>query len=222
VSSGLEYSERITKQYLKNREKFTPTDTALFLALAQSGVHGQILDYGGGDGRYARRLIQMGGKSVVVLDASFSMIQQGRHRRDNQRATFFEVARGENIPHPNECFDLVFSNFVFHYMLDSARAFTEVFRVLQKGARLIATFSDFWIYPGHKHLENTIIPLSFANGTPISTLIKSGSRMKKEVLSAGFAIKHYELLNNPAASIARGYKWRGAVKFRTALLVAEK
>ncbi len=219
----LEYKESFADWYVHNRARFTPTNAALFSTLQKVGVRGRVLDYGGGDGCYAERLIQEGADQVIVLDASFPMLQAGKKRQEKEVSNiFFEAARGERIPHPSETFDLVFSNFCLHYIAHSAQAIREVCRVLKKNGAFVGTVSDVWLPMGSESLEDSTLPLTFAGGPPVPTLVKTGQRIREEMRAAGLRVVSWELPPNPTAAMAEGYPERDKIRIRSGLFVARK
>ena len=102
------------------------------------GVRGQtVLDVGCGAGvdlaRFAR-----GGATVTGVDLAPSAIALAKANFEQQglRGTF-EVADGEQLPFPDNSFDLVFAHGVVQYTAQPQRLVDECRRVLKPGGRAI-------------------------------------------------------------------------------------
>ncbi|MBB3810453.1 class I SAM-dependent methyltransferase [Pseudochelatococcus contaminans] len=101
----------------------------------QPGEH--VLDVGAGTGRLAEYVASIVGPSgrVVAVDPLPLRVDLAR-RRANGR---FEVsvAQAEDLSaFPDESFDAVYLNSVFHWVQDKPRALAEARRVLRKGGRI--------------------------------------------------------------------------------------
>lgn len=93
---------------------------------------------GGVDTFFAAIMVGPEGKAVGI-DMIPEMLARARENlRDTPltNVTFHE-ASAENLPFPDESFDVVISNGVFNLVPHKARALTEVFRVLKPGGRLM-------------------------------------------------------------------------------------
>lgn len=77
--------------------------------------------------------------SVTCLDATRAMLDVGQmeaHKSNLSNMTFLE-GLVENIPFPDETFDIVISRLAFHHFVDIDKPFTEMNRVLKKGGKLV-------------------------------------------------------------------------------------
>lgn len=100
-----------------------------------------VLDIGCGSGVdaiFAAKMAGPGGK-VVGIDLMPEMLQRAR---ENLALTHldnltFQQASGEDLPFPDESFDVVISNGVFNLIPDKAKALAEVFRVLTSSGRVM-------------------------------------------------------------------------------------
>ncbi len=100
-----------------------------------------VLDVGCGAGvdtLVAAAMVGPEGK-VVGIDITSEMLQRAKA---NLRATVFqnvrhEEASAEELPFPDETFDVVISNGAFNLVPDKPKALREVFRVLKPGGRLM-------------------------------------------------------------------------------------
>jgi ubiquinone/menaquinone biosynthesis C-methylase UbiE len=101
--------------------------------LPATEIH-NVLDLGGGTGRFAAMLGEAFGGTVEVLDPSGEMLNQGRARRLPQ--VTFRRGHAERIPAADGTYDLVWMSNVFHHLKDKAAAFREIARVLRPGGFL--------------------------------------------------------------------------------------
>lgn len=93
-----------------------------------------VLEIGFGTGWLMNELVRAGAQ-VHGIDLSRSHEALCRHRfRDNN--VKLEVASAENIPYPDNTFDLVAAWGVLHHAADDARCYAEVHRVLKPGGRM--------------------------------------------------------------------------------------
>lgn len=96
-----------------------------------------VLDAGCGSGRVTELLLDALPRGVVVaVDGSAAMIEGARHRLDPSRARLLhsdllELDLGAEV-------DAVFSNAVFHWILDHGRLFGRLHAALRPGGRLEA------------------------------------------------------------------------------------
>jgi trans-aconitate methyltransferase len=98
-----------------------------------------VLDAGAGSGRLTAELLErLPRGKVVALDRSPSMLAEARDHlaRFGDRVRFVE--RDLLEIHFVEQFDLVFSNAVFHWVVDHDRLFAVLFRALRHDGRLVA------------------------------------------------------------------------------------
>lgn len=100
-----------------------------------------VLDIGCGAGVDTLVAAAMAGPegTVVGIDITSEMLQ--RAKANLGAAVFenvrYEEASAEELPFPDETFDVVISNGAFNLVPDKPRALREVFRVLKPGGRLM-------------------------------------------------------------------------------------
>jgi SAM-dependent methyltransferase len=91
----------------------------------------KVLDIGCGPGN-SSNLISKTGAKVTGIDFSQKMI-------DVALSTYpditFQQADAENIPQPDNTFDVVIANYVVHHFADPAKVFSEIYRVLKPGGK---------------------------------------------------------------------------------------
>jgi arsenite methyltransferase len=100
-----------------------------------------VLDIGSGAGvdtLIAATMVGPQGKAVGI-DVVPEMLERARENLRNTTLdnVVFEEASGENIPYPEDSFDVVISNGVFNLIPDKPKALKEVLRVLKPSGRLM-------------------------------------------------------------------------------------
>jgi trans-aconitate 2-methyltransferase len=107
--------------------------------VARLGLRGDetVLDAGCGSGRVTELLLdRLPDGHVFAVDGSAAMIAEARARLDPERTTFIHVDLAEL--ELDETVDAVFSNAVFHWVLDHERLFARLASALVPGGRLEA------------------------------------------------------------------------------------
>lgn len=109
----------------------------LIEALAREGaLRGRcILDLGCGTGRVAAALAGRYGATVTGVDPSPEMLEVARNRAP-QGVVALERGSAEEIPFPDASFERAIMQLVVH-LVNRPRAFTELYRVLVPGGRLV-------------------------------------------------------------------------------------
>lgn len=118
----------------------------LILKYAPRKEHLRILDVGTGPGFFAMTLA-LAGHDVVAIDVTEQMLE---HARENARAyganVKFLLQRGENLPCPDESFDLIVSRNVIWNLEFPECAFREWERVLAPGGRMVYFDANWYLY----------------------------------------------------------------------------
>lgn len=100
----------------------------------------RVLDVGCGNGYVLSRYATEGAE-VHGVDLTKTGIALSRRRFElNNLSGHFTVGSAEDLPYPNNAFDVVCSMGVLHHTPDTEKAVREVFRVLKPGGRLIVMF----------------------------------------------------------------------------------
>jgi ubiquinone/menaquinone biosynthesis C-methylase UbiE len=76
---------------------------------------------------------------VTCLDATPAMLEIGKKQAAKDGVSNIRFVNGyvEDIPFPNEHFDIVFTRFSFHHFIEMNKPFAEMHRVLKRGGQLI-------------------------------------------------------------------------------------
>jgi len=100
----------------------------------------RVLEVGCGPGSFAEDLV---GLDVTCLDPSSDMLAAAQPRVDSARANRGETpaiyveAVAEDIPLPDDTFDMVFCLFSYRDFKDKRKGLEEIYRVLKPGGRLV-------------------------------------------------------------------------------------
>jgi SAM-dependent methyltransferase len=116
----------------------------MIYSAAGERAHGRVLVDGCGVGMYLERLAAQA-KQAVGLD-----IELERTFEAHQRVEQVVCGAGENLPFPNDYFDLILSHEVLEHVQDDRQAVAEIIRVLRPGGRL-ALFVPNRGYPYETH-----------------------------------------------------------------------
>lgn len=226
----LRYSKKLATDYVSHRHKYNETDAALFETLKKIGLQGKIvLDVGCGGGKDLERISHMGG-ITIGFDVSSTMLKQNS-LQDSLRVF---MANGANtLPLRDHSIDIVFSNFVFHYIQNSDQFFRELSRVLTPEGKIVATFNISEVKPGYENLYNTPMPIRLGGELVVQNLIKSRAEIENAIKQAGFSIEKEEELEHPNAVIdphaciasqdlANGRHYQDVVEKKAMLFVLKK
>lgn len=95
----------------------------------------KILDVGAGTGRLSLELSKMGA-DVVALDISPEMLKILKRKNFRIQTVVGDV---ENLPFPNDSFDVVTAAFLIVHLKNPERFFDEAYRVLKDGGKLLVS-----------------------------------------------------------------------------------
>ena len=122
------FPPHIVEHYLRRR--------ACYVRRHAAAQGHSALDVGAGTGLLAERLSDLG-LGVVALDPFPRMLGQLRRRRPDIETV---VAHGDDIPFPDDVFDLTYSVAVMHHIAEPAqvrRTLAEMIRVTRPGGRVL-------------------------------------------------------------------------------------
>ena len=97
----------------------------------------RVADVGCGGGIYSTSWLELGAESVVGIDSSPQMIEDAIARADEHPDLRFTVADAAATGIPDGTVDLVFQRALVHHLGDLRPVFTEAWRILAPGARLM-------------------------------------------------------------------------------------
>jgi SAM-dependent methyltransferase len=104
----------------------------------------RILDIGCGIGTYVRRF------RAYSDDVYGVEVEEERVAEASRELPNIQLARGEELPFPDDGFDLVFSNEVIEHVDDDRRTIGEAVRVTKVGGHIV-TFAPNRLYPFETH-----------------------------------------------------------------------
>lgn len=112
--------------------------------LASGFLNGKrVIDLGCGHGNFAHAMLDAGAEYVLGLDVGEKSIEYAIKARDRLGVSTskleFRHESAYSIQEPDDSFDFVVQNGVFHHMDDEHKAYSEVARVLKPGGWL-------WVY----------------------------------------------------------------------------
>jgi len=184
----------------------------------------KALDLAGGTGEIAMKVAKRVGDSghVVLSDINSSMLEEGKKRVINSgfiNNISFELINAEEIPFPDNTFDLVTISFGLRNVTDKLKALKEMQRVIKPGGRLVVMeFSktsnpaltklyDFYSFSALPFMGKVI-----ANDEESYRYLAESIRMhpdqetmKSMMLEAGFDEVEYKNLTGGIVAIHRGF-----------------
>lgn len=139
------YHERVRREFRKQAPRFDMTGHTLtspeYLQWMVDHLdlkpHFDVLDVAAGTGHLGRALAPYV-RRVVALDATPEMLLEGKQQADKGGIgnILFEHGIAEELPFPNDMFDLVASRFAIHHFEDASRPMEEMVRVCQPCRRV--------------------------------------------------------------------------------------
>lgn len=146
----------------------------MILAAAGERLHGQVLENGCGIGMYVEHLAPHAGR-VTGLEYDFERAREAQQAAARLPGAGVVCAAGEDLPFPDQSFDLIVSHEVLEHVRDDRQAAREMVRALRAGGRIIVfvpnrgypfeTHGVYWrgrYYFGNIPLVN-YLPMSLRN-----------------------------------------------------------
>lgn len=155
-----------------------------------------VLDIGAGTGHLAARVAEIVGPSgyVVAMDPLPSRVEIAQSKAgDNLEAC---VGRAEDLSEfPDDSFNVVYMNSVFHWVEDKSRAIAEIFRVLTPGGRLGLICPDPTLpYEAFRFIRRAFAEAGAKHNRLISRLdLLTDYELERLVTGAGFVSYESEL-----------------------------
>lgn len=151
---------------------------------AVSAARGRVLELGVGTGLNLTHYPQV--KSVAAIDPDLASLERALIKRNaSAQSISLNQARAEELPFPNESFDVVLGTLVFCSIGDPMRALGEARRVLKPNGtfRLIE----------HVRVENKIVATLQDMATPAWKQVAGNCHLNRDTLArvkqAGFSIR---------------------------------
>lgn len=184
------------------------------------------LDLAGGTGEIAIKVAKLAGKDgrVVLSDINESMLNEGKKRVINSglgdTISFMQI-NAEEIPFPDNTFDLVTISFGLRNVTDKFKALQEMNRVIKPGGKVIVMEFSKPVTPGLAPLYDfysfTALPFmgkviakdeeSYRYLAESIRMHPDQETMKQMMLDAGFDEVDYKNLTGGIVAIHRGYKF---------------
>ena len=122
-----------------------------------------LLDIGSGYGGRTVRYAELGAKSAIGVEISYTISKIGADFASKKSANaYFVTSVGEQLPFKDETFDIITSYDVLEHVQNPRLTLTECFRVLKYGGRMMVIFPPYYS-PLGSHLSGYISLLPYAN-----------------------------------------------------------
>lgn len=220
------YSDNLAKEYINKRENYRSTDKEVFSYLDTLDIKGKrVLDFGCGDGMYAKEFLDRGAQEVVGIDENPTMIAIANQKYGSLGNTKFLVADGNNLPFEDNSFDLVFAYFVLHYFTDTLKPLKEIYRVLTPEGYFIATIGAHDVSSSSNIPLNIEVPIRLGRGENtvlVYNLLKSHTLIEEDLKNTKFKIEFYNSIPNPNAQMDKSHPYIDKIKFMTMFAAARK
>lgn len=151
--------------------------------LPREGTGLRLLDAGCGTGHHLADLRKRG-YEVAGVDASKEML---RHARVNNPDSEILEADVEEIPFPDESFDIILSIEVLRHLPRSARTISEMARLLKPGGYCLVTATPVLNLNGYALINKLAHSIKIGNLARHKQSFHSSARLKKEFGQAGFS-----------------------------------
>ena len=129
--------DSLAREYAQHRQ-VQPDTLKRLIQNGKLSSASQVLEVGCGTGNYTIALEKATGCSCWGIDPSAQMLEIAGQRT---RSAHLTIGRAEQLDHPSELFDLVFSVDVIHHVGDRSAYFREAYRVLKKDGK-VCTVTD--------------------------------------------------------------------------------
>jgi demethylmenaquinone methyltransferase/2-methoxy-6-polyprenyl-1,4-benzoquinol methylase len=106
-----------------------------------TGEPGLVLDVATGPAGVARQIAERTGARVVGIDLSEPMLREAQARviaAGDECRIVLALARAEELPFPDECFDALSFTYLLRYVADPAATLAELARVVRPGGSVVS------------------------------------------------------------------------------------
>lgn len=133
------------KKYLKNRPMFMAiirSQEAMLFQKYNKLIKGKVLDFGCGEGFFARLVFGKNKISVGLDLFNNKRIEEAKKEKIYKKITLYD---GNTIPYSNDFFNTIVSNCVLEHIPNIKISLTEIYRVLKPGEYfLTSVMADQW------------------------------------------------------------------------------
>ena len=138
-----EHNTTIVEEFSKQAVAFTKIkahhdSVETIMAMSEVSKEHTILDVACGSGIVSVAFAKKA-KDVVGIDITKAMLDEAYKKKKAENITNieFHLANVENLPYPDESFDIVFTRYSFHHFLEPKKVLDEMIRVCKKGGKII-------------------------------------------------------------------------------------
>jgi ubiquinone/menaquinone biosynthesis C-methylase UbiE len=149
----------------------------------------RVLDLACGTGIVARRAASLlkGSGSVTGLDLNPNMLAVAREAGREQLTINWREGRAEQLPFPDNSFDLVLCQFGLMFFADRKAALAEIHRVLATGGRFfLSVWQSLDRHPFYKTLHTVIEARVGMSAVQDISSIDDPAKLRGELSDAGF------------------------------------
>ena len=154
----------------------------------------RILDLGCGTGRFSYSLASYFDAELIGIDPSFKMLIQAHEKRSEGQNTYFQIARGEEMPLASQSIDLIFMSMSFHHLSDRRRAARECRRVLRAGGSVFVRTGSREQVPTYPYYA--FIP---ATHPILLEVLPDSADVRDPFEAAGFQLRAHDLIEQTIA-----------------------
>ena len=216
------YSEDLASEYTNKRKSYAENDNVLVNAIESVGVMGKVvLDIGSGDGNVDQLIMKAGAARLIGIDTSDKMVEIARSNNSDPNVSFIK-ADAQQLPNEDKSIDIVTTNFVLHYFIDTTPVFREIARVLKDDGRYVGVFNITDVASGYEHLYNTQMPLRLGESVVLLNLIKSRKEVEASIDAAGLSIVKYEELGHDNSVVDDSFPDKAHLRKAAVLMILRK
>lgn len=192
MKSSIKINKDLTffiQKYLENRPAFMSiirSQEAVLFLKNKKYIKSPILDFGCGDGFFAKTVFSNEKLKIIGLDVKDSRATEAKNLKIYKKVVIYN---GDKIPYPTKSFKTIISNCVLEHLDNLNFSLKEIHRVLKKdGYFLTSVMTDRWedYLFGRKIFGNAYI--NFMRQKQIHQNLLSVNQWKKVFQKVGFKI----------------------------------